>query len=183
MSFPDGSNTQQQTRSTGAEVDFRWVPDKHWTIIANGSWNHLVLDPVTAVASYRIPVKWAGYGSASWAGILNTTLPASADYAERSGRPDHVFGLNVARRFENHFDLGLGANYQTGFSVGDLKEFTLPSAITFSMSGGYSAKTWDFRFSGTNLLNERYFTANLNTSTLVMPMPTRQVRAKITYRF
>lgn len=181
-SFNSELDTDQQTRSEGYEADIRWVPTRRFNLTAAGAWSKVVLDPITRTTAYRVLPQWAGYGPA-YGGRVTVTLPALADYAERSGKPDKVLTLNANYAFDSGWDISGGAAYQAGTSVGDLKDIQLPDALTFSGSIGYRAKKWHVRLSGSNLTDEWYFRGNTNHTILALPSTGRMFDVKVTTLF
>jgi outer membrane receptor for ferric coprogen and ferric-rhodotorulic acid len=173
----------QNTRSDGTDVEIRWVPSPRFNLSAAADWKRSMTDPITAVASTQVTPSWAGYDPvAAYGGRITVTLPADPRYARRYS-PDKVLSLFGNYLIGRHWDVSLGTNYQAGFPLSALQDIQLPSALTFSGSIGYAAKTWDVRLSGRNLTDRLYFQPSGFGSTIAIPAVGRVVDVKFTRKF
>ncbi|HVS53724.1 MAG TPA: TonB-dependent receptor [Opitutaceae bacterium] len=173
----------QNTRSDGTDLEIRWVPSAHFNLSAAADWKRSLTDPITAVASTQVTPAWAGYDPiAAYGGRITVTLPADPKYARRYS-PDKVFSLFGNFSVGKHWDFSVGSNYQAGFPLSALQDIFLPSALTFSGSFGYTAKTWELRVSGKNLTDQLYFQPSGFGSTIAIPAVGRTWDAKYTRKF
>lgn len=173
----------QSTTSNGTDLEVRWVPSAKFNLSAAADWKRSMTDPVTAVASTQVTPAWAGYSAAAaYGGRLTVTLPADPLYARRYS-PDKVFSLFGNFVIGKHWDVSLGSNYQAGFPLSVLRDVTLPSALTFSASFGYTATNWDIRVSGRNLTDRLYFQPSGFGSTIAIPAVGRTFDVKFARKF
>lgn len=173
----------QSTTSDGTDVEVRWVPNAKFNLSAAADWKRSMTDPVTAVASTQVTPLWAGYDPmAAYGGRITVTLPADPLYARRYS-PDKVFSLFGNFVIGQHWDVSLGSNYQAGFPLSVLRDISLPSALTFSGSFGYTTPNWDIRVSGRNLTDRLYFQPSGFGSTIAIPAVGRTFDVKFARKF
>ncbi len=145
------------------------MPTRNFNISASADWKRSLIDPITAAASTQVTPAFAGYDPiAAYGGRLTITLPADPKYARRYS-PDKVFSVFANYAFAKKWDVSLGSNYQAGFPLSSTQDIILPSALTFSGSVGYTAKTWEVRASGRNLTDRLYFQPSGFGSTIAIP--------------
>lgn len=174
------------TQAKGTEFELRYVPTKRLSVSASAAWQKTIyLKPPT---TFTVPAEFFGLDPAKvYGGLINVTnLPATGDYTERGGYPDHVFSLYGTYTFTRGLGLNLGAIYQTEMSSGSAKTFILPEVLKWDGAIFYSFQKWDLRLRVNNITDERYFQANSpdnNGNTVALPKLPRTYEVTVGYKF
>ncbi len=174
------------TRAQGIEFEFRYVPNRKWSISGAASWQKTIY--LRAPTSFGVPAEFFGVDpTLAYGGSLTVTnIPSSAGYQERGGYPDKVFSLYSTYSFTKNLSVSLGALYQAEMSSGSAKTFILPDVLKFDGSISYAFGKWDVRVRMNNITDERYFQANSPDNignTVALPKLPRTTEVVASFKF
>ena len=184
-SFSIDTGQVLSTLSRGIEAELRWVPNKHFSLSAGGTWQKTIYSPIRP-ATISVNPTFFGLPDNYYGGRVSTTLLGQPDYGERSGYPDKVITVNGTYLWSSGWSLNLSGAYQAEVPSGRIKDIMLPSALTFGAGLVYDTKKWGIRISCNNLTNELYFTPNSPDGlgqVIVIPAPERTIQASYTLKF
>ncbi len=175
----EGESFNRSTQNKGTEIEVRWLPNRHWSIIGSATFSsqyRVGLDPAgtrTAAASANflgvqdikdaagniiVPANAYLYG-----GNSSVTIPNSNSSYDKFGQyPDVVLGSFIGYNWDSGFSVSWSANWVDSVSASsELPDLLiLPSYITHNLSAAYDNKTWRFSVTVRNALDEEYFVPN-----------------------
>jgi iron complex outermembrane receptor protein len=185
-SFSVDTGQVLSTLAKGIEAEVRWVPNKHFSFTAGGTWQKTIYVPIRAF-TVSVPPSFFGLPDGDYyGGRLQTTLTGQQQYIERPGYPDKVLTATGTYFFGTGWSVNLSSAYQASVPAARLQDVILPSALTFDSAVSYDTKLWGFRLGISNLTNEKYFTPNSPDGTgelIVIPAPERAYKGTVTYKF
>jgi iron complex outermembrane receptor protein len=185
-SFSIDTGQVLSTLAKGVEAEVRWVPNKHFSLSAGGTWQKTIYTPIRP-ATISVPATFFGLPDGDYyGGRLQSTLGAEERYIERPGYPDKVLTATASYFFSSGWNVNLSGAYQASVPAGRLQDVILPSALTFDTAVAYETRRWGFRLGISNLTNELYFTPNAPDGTgelIVIPAPERAFKGTVTYKF
>jgi iron complex outermembrane receptor protein len=159
------------TRSTGTEIEIRWVADENWSFTLAGNMQHTMVKGPDASFVY-LPARTAGVSpvngfGGSYVSFNFATFPGPNTNYEYRLIPHAVFSPYVTYT-SDEFEFGkLGAT--AGFSAVTSTAQLVPNPIVFpsytvaNLSLFWQYESWEVNLNITNLADELYFTPDADS--------------------
>lgn len=198
-SFNSQTLTITATRGTGFEAEIRYVPNANLSFSFAGNWQKTVyrplvgsnscfqfINPEEATFLTGVPADGANF----WAGTLASSDSCRPDFIaehdERPGVPDKTLSFNTTYRNNGGWGVNVGFSYIADVHADRLKQLKLPDAFIVNGAIYYGTERWEIKFTGKNLLDERYFRGNfpgLFGGVTVLPQLPITSEVTFTYKF
>ncbi len=182
--------TVVNNRSTGYEVETRFVPNKNWAFTFTGTWSKTIETPAPGFGSFTVlPIAVIprtpeqGYGGRYFAGTGFAGLPSF----EQDGQPDKVISAYVSYTGElgdGEWGLTFGSTYVADVFAGRVKFIKLPDYWITNLSGFVQMGKWRVAGLIKNVFDERYFRSQaIFHEVLVLPGAGITAEATLSYNF
>ena len=177
-------------RSTGYEIETRFVPNKNWAFTFTGTWSKTIETPAPGFGSFTVlPIAVIprtpeqGYGGRYFAGTGFAGLPSF----EQDGQPDKVISAYLSYTGElgdGEWGLTFGSTHVADVFAGRVKFIKLPSYWITNLSGFVQMGKWRVAGLIKNVFDERYFRSQaIFHEVLVLPGEGIMADVTVSYNF
>ncbi len=198
-SYNSQTLTITATRGTGYEAELRYVPNANLSFSFAGNWQKTVyrplvgsnscfqfINPEQATFLTGIPADGADVWGGTFSSSDSCRPDLLADHDERPGVPDKTLSFNTTYRNNGGWGVNVGFSYIADVHADRLKQLKLPDAFVINGALYYGTERWEIKFTGKNLLDERYFRGNfpgLFGGVTVLPQLPITSEVTFTYKF
>ncbi len=180
----------QGTRAAGAEMELRYVVDRHLSLTLAGSLQHTTIKGPDHSFAY-IPARAAGVSPQDGFGggylVYDlSTLPGLGGNYEDTTMPHAVISPYVTWTSDADLALPFGVTFG-GTYVGSTRQILAdpiiyPAYVTLNASGFVHMGLWEMNLNVNNLANARYFTPGADTYSMLSALPGKGRLWKITLK-
>lgn len=165
----DGAGSIGATEGRGVEGEFRWAPNRRFSLSGGFSLSKTVQivssgntdtntrwlgfpDVVDAAGNVVIPAEAFG-----WGGRVSVNIPSDVHDYDEVQAPGTVMNLTGIYYLTKDLMVRATGYYQNGFSTDRLKSVSVPSATVFDTGFAYTRGDWELRASVINVFDKLYF--------------------------